>query len=386
MKLPLRYNVQSLAQRKLRSLLTAGGVGLSIFMSVMMLALSRGLLSSTMGSGAPENLILLSKGAESLEFSAVETAYYNLLKGAAGIAKAEDGQPLLSPEAYLNSVMSVPGVAVEGEPRGVVRGVWPVAQQVHGQFKLTEGEFPGRGFQVAVGQLAATKLGVPEEALAIGKTLGFEGRDWTIVGRFTAPGSVLDSELWVNLDDVMVAARRDDYSTIVLRAESPAAAETLLTDLKLRTDVRVDPVSEASYYASMANQLKPVQAVAVAMTVILIAGGLMAGMNTMFTSILGRTREMGVLLVLGYKRKAVLLSFVLESVLLCLAGGILGVAAGLLLSGLPMKIPMGAFRFQVDTTTVALGLGLALLIGVLGALLPVLRVSGLKIVDSLRAN
>jgi putative ABC transport system permease protein len=122
------------------------------------------------------------------------------------------------------------------------------------------------------------------------------------------------------------------------------------------------------------------------MTVILIAGGLMAGMNTMFTSILGRSREMGVLLVLGYKRRAVLLSFILESILLCLVGGAIGVGAGTSLSGLPMKISMGAFRFKVDAQIIVLGLALAVVIGLLGALLPVLRVSRLRIVDALRAS
>jgi ABC-type antimicrobial peptide transport system permease subunit len=267
-----------------------------------------------------------------------------------------------------------------------VRGVWPVAQQVHRQVKLIAGEYPARGFQAAVGKLAAVKLGVPEEALAIGRSLSFEGHDWTIVGRFEAPGTVLDSEVWVNLDDAMVAARKEDYSTIVMQAESPAGAKSLADDLGLRTDVRVDPQSEQVYYSRLTKQLKPVQAVAFAMTVILIAGGLMAGMNTMFTSVLGRTREMGVLLVLGYKRRSVLLSFILESILLCLAGGVLGVVGGSFLSGLPMKVSMGAFRFMVDFQIVALGLGLALLIGVLGALLPVLRVSRLKIVDALRAS
>lgn len=385
MRLPLRYNIRSLAERKLRSLLTAAGVGLSIFMSVMMLALSRGLLNSTVDSGAPENVILLSKGAESLEFSAVEPAYYNLLRSADGIAADAEGQPLVSPETYLNSIVEIPGQEAVGELRGIIRGVWPVAEAVHPQYTLLEGRGPQRGFEVAVGNLAATKLGVPDSALNIGGTLSMEGRDWTIVGRFEAPGSVLDSEIWANLDDLMVAARRDDYSTVVLRAATPAAAAQLVTDLRLRTDVRVDPQLESDYYASMARQLAPVQAVAAAMTAILIAGGLMAGMNTMFTSILGRTREMGVLLVLGYKRRDVLLSFVIESVLLCLAGGIVGVAAGLALSGLPMKIPMGAFRFQVDGAVIALGLGLALLIGTLGALLPVMRVARLKIVDSLRS-
>jgi ABC-type antimicrobial peptide transport system permease subunit len=386
MRLPLKYNLQSLLQRKLRSILTAGGVALSIFMSVMMLALSKGLLNSTAGSGIPENVILLSKGSESLETSAVETAYYNLLKGAEGIARNKGGEPLVSPEVYINSTMTIPGLAVEATPRGIVRGVWPVAADVHRQVTLIEGRFPERGFEAMVGPLAGTKLGAPETALAIGQSLSFEGSEWRVVGRFEAQGSVLDSEVWVPLDDLMVAGKRDDFSTIALQAESAAAAGALMTDLSLRTDVQVDPHSESEYYAAMARQLKPVQAVAVAMTIILVAGGLMAGMNTMFTSILGRTREMGVLLVLGYQRRSVLTSFVLESMFLCLAGGLLGIAAGMAFSGLPMKIPMGAFRFEVDGQIMLLGLGLALLIGVLGALLPVLRVSRLRIADALRAS
>jgi putative ABC transport system permease protein len=107
-------------------------------------------------------------------------------------------------------------------------------------------------------------------------------------------------------------------------------------------------------------------------------------MNTMFNSIMGRTREMAVLQVLGYKRRSVLLSFVLESVLLCLAGGALGCLAGLGLNDLPMKFSMGAFRFLIDPATLAAGLGMALLIGLLGALFPVLRVAGLPTVEGLR--
>jgi len=89
---------------------------------------------------------------------------------------------------------------------------------------------------------------------------------------------------------------------------------------------------------------------------------------------------------MGYKRRAVLGSFLLESILLCLAGGAVGVLAGLFLNGIPMKIPMGAFRFAVDAQTLLLGMGMALLIGIAGGLLPVLRVSQMKIVDALRSN
>lgn len=391
LRLPLKYNLASLAQRKSRSALTASGVGLTVFLSVMMVALSRGLLQSASGSGVPENIILLSKGAETMEFSALDPAVYNLLRGMEGLA--EEAHPetgelvrLASPEAYLSSLVSAPGFSTGSEPRGVLRGVRPVAYSVHRHWKLTEGRLPQRGFELATGSLAATKMGLPEEALAIGRTLHLEGRDWVIVGHFAAPGTVLESEMWADLDDVLAAVKRDDYSLITLRATDAAAAAALAEQLRARTDVRVEPYIESHYYRAIAQQLKPVQAVSTVMTVILVLGGLMAGMNTMFTSIAGRTREMGVLLVLGYRRRAVLLSFMLESVLLCLGGGILGSLLGLTLNGLPLKIPMGAFRFAVDAGTIALGIGLAILIGVLGSVAPVLRAARLRVVEALRAN
>lgn len=391
LKLPLKYNLASLGQRKLRSALTAGGVGLTVFLSVMMVALSRGLLHAASNSGVPENIILLSKGAETMEFSALDPAVYTLLQGMDGLAvgtEPETGQQikLASPEAYMSSLVSAPGVSTVSEARGVLRGVRPVAYSVHEHWKLTAGRRPARGFELAVGSLAAVKLALPPEALAIGNSLRMEGRDWTIVGSFAAPGTVLESEMWSDLDDVLAATKRDDYSLITLRAASAGGAEAIAEELRARTDVRVEPYIESQYYRAFAQQLKPVQAVSVVMTVILVLGGLMAGMNTMFTSIAGRTREMGVLLVLGYRRRAVLLSFMLESVLLCLGGGILGCLLGLTLNGLPLKIPMGAFRFAVDASTIALGAGLALLIGVLGSLAPVLRAARVRIVEALRAN
>ena len=175
-----------------------------------------------------------------------------------------------------------------------------------------------------------------------------------------------------------------DEPTGNLDEETGRQVIDLLFDLQTRTDVRSTVHVESEYYAAGVQQMKPVQAVANIMTLLLIAGGLMAGMNTMFNSIMGRTREMAVLQVLGYKRRAILLSFVLESIVLCLVGGAIGCAAGLALNGLPMKFSMGAFRFLVDTLAIAAGLGIAAAIGLLGAMVPVMRVARLKTTEGLR--
>lgn len=380
MRLPLHYSVRSVLQRKTRSLLTSGGVAIAIFVSILMVALSRGLLQSTRGTASAENVIVLSKGAESMEFSAIDPGDFHRLK-TSELIRSDEGVPLASPEAYLSTFVAVGG----SERRGVVRGVWPVALAAHEQVRIVSGSPPRRGFGVIVGRLAAVKLGVSPEAVLIGKAVQFEGQTWEIVGEFAAPGTSFESEISADLDDVLAATKRLDYSAVTMRTKDSQAMEELLFDLTTRTDIRVEARTEEEYYAAIASNMRPVQAVSLTMTVMLVFGAAMAGMNTMFTSILGRTREMGVLLVLGYKRKAVLVSFVLESVFLCVAGGLLGAGAGSLLNGLPMRIPMGAFRFAVDGTTLAIGLGLAVAVGGLGAAVPVLRVARLKTVEALRA-
>ena len=394
MRLPLQYNLASVTQRKLRSLLTVLGVGLAIFLAVLMTSLSRGLLAATLKSGEDLNLLVLSKGAESMEFSALDPMVLSMLRSSPGLTQA-DGEAVASPEVFINTnvtPLNSPAAGESGRQRtdslslGLIRGVLPIAWRAHPQVRLVDGHAPERGNQIAVGSIAATKLGVAEDALALGRQLDFEGQTWTVTGHFEAPGTVFESEIWVHLDDFMVAAKREDYSALVLAATDATALDDLKFDLETRTDVRVSPQVESAYYAALGNQLKPVQLVSKVMTVILVLGGLMAGMNTMFNSIAGRVRELAVLLVLGYRRRNVLASFVLESVALCLVGGLIGSLAGFVLNGLPMKIPMGAFRFVVDGATVAFGLGMALIIGVLGALLPVSQVARLSIVECLRGK
>lgn len=384
MRLPLKYSLRSVTQRRLRSLLTSAGIAVAVFMAVLMIGLSRGLASAVKSTGEPLNLLVLSKGAESLEFSAVDPEALHILGSLGQLALDENGELLLSAETYTNPLVELPGSGRDAAPV-IVRGVRENALSVHEQVTLAEGTAPQRGYQIAVGPLVATRLGVPDSQLAPGRQLRFDGQLWTICGLLSAPGTAFESEIWAWTDDVLVAAKRSDYSVLVLRARDAAALEDLEFDLKTRTDVRSEVHRETAYFGGQAKQLKPVQAVALLMTVLLVLGGMLAGMNTMFNSIVGRTREMAVLLVVGYRRRAVLLGFIVESVLLSLGGGVLGCAAGLTLNGLPMKFAMGAFRFAIDAPTLACGLLLAVLIGVVGAALPLARVARLAIVEGLRA-
>jgi len=384
-RLPWKYNLRSLVQRPLRSSLTVLGVSLSVFLAVMMMALSRGLGTAMVETGEPLNVLVLSKGAESVEFSALDPQALGVLSNSRGIRQA-DGKQLVSPEININTLVNLPASPGHASPV-LVRGVLPEAGFiVHPKARVSEGRVPQRGYEIAVGPLVATRLGVAASELGIGGILEFEGAAWTIVGKLSAPGTAYESEIWTQLDDLKVASKRDDYSTIILAVNDEKARDDVLFDLKTRTDVRTTAHVESEYFASAADESRPVQFVALLMTLLLCGGGLLSGMNTMFNSVMGRTREMAVLHVMGYQRGAVLASFLLESLVLSITGGALGCLGGLALSGLPMRFSMGAFRFLVDGPVLLIGLGMAILIGVLGAGLPVARVSRLKTVDGLRAQ
>lgn len=382
--LPGRYLLRSIVRRPVRAILTLGGIAIAIFLSVAMIGLSRGLVACTRAGASLDTVISLSPGAESMEFSAIEPSDVALLASSPLVQRPNAG-PLVSPESLLSTFVGFTAQPTMPARRGVLRGVLPISAEVHSQVRIEQGAWPQRGYQVMVGRLAGTKLGVPSADLAVGRTIACEGQSWTIVGVFSAGGATVEAEIWGHLDDVQVAAKRTDYSAVVMRVRTPAARDDLVEELAMRTDVRVSARTEEAYYAEAAARLKPVTAVSWAMTGMLVAGACFVGMNTMAASILGRMRELGVLVTLGFRRRAVIATFLLESVIISAIGGTLGSLSGLALDHLPLRIPMGAFRFEVDGVTVIWGIGLALIIGVLGAVMPIARAWRIPIIDSFRS-
>ncbi len=225
--LPLRYILRSIGRRPVRALLTMGGIALAIFLSVAMIGLSRGLMACTRAGASPDTVIALSLGAESMEFSAIDPSDVAILRSASLVQQPgqqlgqQPGQqpgpePLVSPESLVSTFIGFNDPTQEIR-RGVVRGVLPVAAQVHQHVRVEQGRWPERGFEVMIGRLAATKLAIPATDLAIGRTVTYEEQTWTIVGVFTAGGASFEAEVWSHLDDVQVATKRTDYSAVVMR-------------------------------------------------------------------------------------------------------------------------------------------------------------------------
>jgi putative ABC transport system permease protein len=378
--LPLRYNIRSLQRRKARTLLTAAGIGVAVFVSVTMLALAFGLMNSIRDTGHPLNVVVTSRGAETIEFSAIDRRVLDVLRFSPHVAIADE-QPLASPELFFTTLIETgPGAASQA----LVRGVLPAALAVHDQVRIVQGRFPDRAGEIMAGALAATKIGMSPSGIGLGQTLDIEGSTWRIVGLFAAPGTAFESEIWGPLDEIMTATRREELSSIVLRARDSDGLEEMLFDFELRTDVLVTARKEVDYYAAYAGSYRPVLLMVYAMTGMLVFGGLFIGMNTLFAAIMGRVREVGVLRIVGYRRWQIAVAFVIESMIPAMAGGLVAGLLALCLNGLPLRIPMGAFRLQVDAQLVAVAVMLSVLIGLLGAAWPVWLAVRLRAVDAIR--
>lgn len=382
MRIPLRYSLRNLARRKWRTLLTVFAVALVTAVSVFMFAFSRGILHSARNSGSPDNVMVISRHAANAGFSKIRLEDYNLLKSLPQIKRGQDGEPLISPEAIHQCPVSI-GTEHIDRP-GTVRGLLPVAFSVNERLKIVEGDPPSPGRRVIVGELAHATLGVPKEALAIGAELAFQNETWTVVGRFSADGSAQDSEILADLNDVMAVFNRDSYSSVLLKVGDLSDVEPLIQSLNSRNDVIVKAVSEADYYRELQEGYQRIIFLAIAMAVIASVGGLVSGMNTMYASVLGRIREIGTLKVLGFGGSDIVLSFVLESLLIAAIGGVLGCGAAFAANGIPTKFAMSAFSVRVDEVAVGAGMGVAALIGLVGALPPSWRGVRMAITASLR--
>jgi putative ABC transport system permease protein len=162
------------------------------------------------------------------------------------------------------------------------------------------------------------------------------------------------------------------------------ASKEVLFDFATRSDVLIEARQETAYYAAYAEAFRPVQFMVYVMTGMLVLGGMFVGMNTLFAPVMSRIREIGVLRAVGYRSWHIALAFLIESLALALSGGVIACLLALGLNGFALRIPMGAFRFEIGAFLLAAGIGLSVLIGILGAAWPLWRSVRLKTVDAIR--
>ncbi len=384
--LPFRYTVRNLRRRLLRSLATLTGIAVSVFAAVLMLALTRGLQQRVDASGEAANVLAISRQGQNILFSSITEDEVVELGTLPGVAKDAYGQPLIAPQIMHMATVTAVHAGRTVQAPIYVRGVTPRAYEVHRVLQVVEGRLPENGGELLAGRSAHIKLGLPPAALKPGATLQFENQEWTVSGVFDAGGSLLDSELWVAENELQNLLRRRTHTFVVIRLESPAAVPAAVERFHVTGAVEryFKGSGEQAYYREFGAALGWVLRLAYLMVFIITAAGALIGINTMYTAVLNRMREIATCRVLGFTRADLLWSFTLEALLLALAGGLLGCGAGRLLNDVPLSLSYGAFRLVVDARVLALGLGLSLLIGIVGGLLPAWKGLRLNDVEGLR--
>lgn len=377
MTVPLKYNVRSLLQRKSRTSLTMAGIAAVVAVFVAMVAFGRGMTASFAKSGSPDNLVVLQKGAFSHSLSSLPKSSTDVIRYVAHVKTTGD-VILASPELAIEPWVSAPG---RDEPVFMAaRGVTAVFFDVADTLRVTEGRADLGGNRVLLGRGARQKLG----GLDVGSSISMFGEPWRVAGLFETGGTNLEFEILADLDDLMRAARREEYTCFTLKLDDAANADLVIALLENDRRVLLTAAREQDYYASSGKVYAVIGQVGLIISVIVTIGAVFGGMNTMYTAVSGRMREIGTLRALGFSRTSVLASFLAESLLVSVSGGVVGVVLGSLVNGLRISVGTANIRFTVGAGVVVGGLLLSVVVGVAGGWLPARGAARMRIVDAIR--
>lgn len=381
MALPLSYCFGNLKRRKLKTTLIVLSIAISIMVSLLMMALSKGMLDSMRNTAEADNIVIIDANAPNIVLSLIEDSVLEVISSEMPHVKIQNNQPLISPEIYLGTF--VYGNFSENGIQGVLRGIKPRAWDVHQRWNVIQGSAPkGRG--VCIGKLVETKLSLPKGSLAVGKTITFENETWEIVGIFEAPGTSIESEILVDFDALQTVSGKDEVSSITAKISDPSLASEIEYWLGLKANLPVAFQTEVDFYETVAQTYKPFAALTQVMALIILLGGLFGCINTLYAAVNGRRRELATLRVLGFSKSSVFLALIIESLAITGLSGVLGGSVSLLFSGMSVRMPMGAFRFFIGPQMLLIGVGLALAIGFIGAAAPGIKALQIPAVRAIR--
>jgi putative ABC transport system permease protein len=384
--LPIQYNVRNVLVRWRSSLTTILGIGAVVAVFVVLQAVARGIEASSGNTGDKDNVLVVRRGSQAESGSLVTREHFKTLSYMEEIARNEAGQPLISAEVIM--IVSVPRVDGTGEANTLLRGLTARGMELRPQVSLVEGRWfePGKREIVVARRLAKRFQG-----FELGGTVKAGPTRLKVVGHFDAGGSAFDSEAWMDSDECRAIFERDQYSSILLRPRDKASM-TVLTN-RIDTDKRLAlrAEGEVEYYKKQTVTAAPIKIIAGLLGVAMSIGAVFAAMNTMYASVASRTREVGTLRVIGYSRKSVVMCFLIEGACLSALGGVFGCALARLTDGFStgtldfQSFAETVFQFRVTPMLMAKGLLFAVVIGVVGSLLPALRAARIPVISALKS-
>ena len=326
MALPISYNVRNLRSRWKVTLLAIFGIALVVAAFVTILSMARGFNVALSSTGSDNNAIVTQRGSMSELTSWIDIGQANLISVDPRVARGADGKPLASCEVVVITTRPKKGT---GFPANVTfRGVSPNAFKVRNSIKIVEGRtFTPGLYEVIVGQKIADRV----TGMDIGSTINIQKKIWKVVGHFTADDSSFESEIWGDYDAMAPAiGRNGGCESLTVRLTNPAMLASFDKDIRANPQIQVQATSERKYYEDLAGSVGTALIILASFVAIVMGiGAVFGAMNTMYAIVSQRTREIGTLRALGFSRFSILFSFVMESVLLAIIGGLAGLPGGL---------------------------------------------------------
>jgi putative ABC transport system permease protein len=378
--IPLSYSVRNLWTRRLTTALTAGGMALVVFVFAAVLMLDAGLRQALVSTGQDDNVVVTRRAAASEVQSGLERAAAALVESQPEIAAASKECVVLiaQPKRAGGTVSNI-----------TVRGLSAAGIALRPQAAISAGRMfrPGSTEIVAGRSIAERFAGT-----GLGERLRFAGREWTVVGIFDAGGSGFDSEVWGDVDQMMQSFRRQAYSSVVAKLADRGAFDALKARLEADVRLTVEVKRERQFYEEQSAALSRfISILGLTLSVIFSLGATIGAAITMYAAVASRTAEIGALRALGFRRRAILLAFLAEALLLAALGWALGLALASLMQLVRISTMNWqsfselAFSFTLTPQIALQSAVFAALMGLAGGVLPALRAARLRIVDALRA-
>jgi ABC-type antimicrobial peptide transport system permease subunit len=388
--LPLRYSLRNLWRRPVRTALTLLGLSLLVALIVFLTAFGRSFGRALREPGHPRTIVVLSKKAQTIELSSISPSDLDTMRASLGDDLEEDPEvgPLFSREVYHMVSAVLLADPEEKSRRALFHGVEPpLVPKLFQRFRLTRGRLPEEGsFELLVGRAVANRLRAKPEWLALDAEVELRGEVFTVVGEFEAPGTLYENWMITHPWELLRTLNRTDYSFGRLRLRSGADPEAVAERITADERYEVQAFPEPEYFADFAEGFAHFERFATLLAILLAVGGVITGMNTLHNAVVGRTREIGMLRVLGFGKAKIFAAFLLEALLLTGLAGAVGCGLGIVTDGLPVKTPIAAaFPVVVDLGSLLTGFSTALLMGVLGLAFPMVRALRLPAGRAVRA-
>ncbi len=388
MRIPLYYSFRNLFARRLTTGLTVLGIGLVVFVFCAVLMMGNGIKTAMVASGSDDNAIVIRKASQNEMNSYIVRDQAGVIESQMEIARGVDGKPLVAGELYV--VVSLEKRDGSGSVNVVTRGVKPTSLAVRPNVKLVAGRMFSEGLtEIIVGKQAAARF----KGAELGGTLRFGRQEWRVVGVFEANRSAFESEVWGDVNQMTAAFDRPVVSSMTLKLADPSKFSDFKKRLEGDPRLTVDVKREKEYYADQSYATTSfINILGLIISIIFSFGAIIGAMITMYASVANRSSEIGTLRALGFQRRSILSAFLVESILLSLTGGVIGVIAASFLSLVTVSTTNWdtfselAFGFAISVVIVASALLFSVLMGFFGGFLPAVRAARMNIINALRAE